>query len=72
MSDDFDWSDEGSVVVHRQDAIAIYTNPDNNLVIREQRWPDDDTFIVIDRRFARAVIEAMERVLRETSPATQF
>lgn len=52
MSDDFDWTNENKdIVVRRQDAIAVYSNP------------DDDTFIVIPRSGARRFIEAIERLL---------
>jgi len=69
MSDDFDWGDKDSVVVKSQDAIAVYANGDNDLVIRRQQaWDEnEDVFIVISRNYARHVIEAMERVLKETS-----
>jgi hypothetical protein len=67
MADGFEWDDPSVLVVPRQDAIAVYTDRDANLVIRRQgEWPDDD-FVVIDRRSARKVIEAMERIL--TQPA---
>lgn len=72
MSNDFNWtSQEDSVVIPRQDAIAVYSNPQGGIVIRrEADFPseDEDVFIVIDRKHARAVIEAIERELRE--PAT--
>lgn len=69
MSDDFDWSDKESVVVRPQDAIAVYANGDNDIVVRRERsWnEDDDVFIIISRQHCRAVIEAMERTLRETT-----
>lgn len=68
MSDEFKWNDRESVVVKSQDAIAVYANDDNDLVIRRQQaWDEDeDVFIVISRQYARHVIEAMERVLKET------
>jgi hypothetical protein len=67
LTDDFDWNEEDAVVVQRQDALAVYANPDGNLVVRQQRWPDEDVFIVINRQQVRRVIEAMERVLKEAS-----
>ena len=54
------------MVVHRQDAVALYLNPDNDIVIRrEADWPDeaDDAVIVIPRAAARRFIEALERLL---------
>ncbi|MDH2381188.1 hypothetical protein [Bradyrhizobium sp. CER78] len=69
MSDNFSWADKDCVVVPSQDAIAVYANANNDLVIRRERtWDEDeDTFIVISRRYTRTVIEAMERVLKETA-----
>ncbi|MCK1553128.1 hypothetical protein IVB11_29840 [Bradyrhizobium sp. 177] len=71
MTDDFNWNDRESVVVKPQDAIAVYANDDNDLVIRRQQaWDEnEDTFVVISRQSARHVIEAMERVLKETAKA---
>jgi hypothetical protein len=69
MTDDFDWSDRDCVVVKSQDAVAVYANNDGDLVIRRERsWnEEDDTLIVISRQHVRRIIEAMERVLKETS-----
>ena len=68
MSDEkFNWSGEDpEVVIARQDAVAVYLNPDNDIVIRRQAdWPDEDedAFIVIPRSAARRFIEAIERLL---------
>jgi len=63
----YDWSGENpAVVIARQDAVAVYLNPDNDIVVRRQAdWPDedDDVFIVIPRSAARRFIEALERLL---------
>jgi len=63
----YDWTSENpSVVIQRQDAVAVYLNPDNDIVIRRQAdWPDedDDAFVVIPRAAARRFIEALERLL---------
>ncbi|WP_407122694.1 hypothetical protein [Bradyrhizobium sp. STM 3561] len=71
MEDDgvnFSWNDDdGAVVVQHQDAIAVYSNPRGDVVIRRQhRWDEDeDTVIVITRSQAPAVIKAIEKVLAE-------
>jgi hypothetical protein len=44
---DFDWNDTESVVLHEQPATACYFNEDGGLVIRQRRWPDDDSWVVI-------------------------
>jgi hypothetical protein len=49
---DFAWSaDQEDIVLREQPSIAIYRNPYDGIVIRqERRWDeDDDTFIVINR-----------------------
>jgi hypothetical protein len=70
MSDDsadFSWRETDAVVVRQQDAIAIYSNPDGDLVIRRrQAWDeDDDVWIVVAQSQIRTVIDAMEKVLKE-------
>lgn len=69
MSDaeDFSWRDTDAVVVRQQDAIAVYSNPDGDLVIRRRRaWDEeDDVWIVVGQTQIRSVIDAMEKVLKE-------
>lgn len=70
MNDDteeFSWRDTDAVVVRQQDAIAVYSNPDGDLVIRRRRaWDeDDDVWIVVAQAQVRTVIGAMEKVLNE-------
>jgi hypothetical protein len=44
----FDWDkDKNSIALESQDRTAIYCNPSGHLVIRQERWPDDDSYIVI-------------------------
>lgn len=66
-SADFSWRDTDAVVVRQQDAIAVYSNPDGDLVIRRRRaWDeDDDVWIVVAQTQIRTVIDAMEKVLTE-------
>ena len=45
---DFDWSDSSSVVLPDQHAVAIYFNPEGELVICQRNWPDDDTHVFIN------------------------
>jgi hypothetical protein len=68
---EFKWNDTQSVVVKQQDAIAVYANPDDDIVIRRrQAWDEqDDVFIVIGQTQARTVIAAMERVIKEIEGA---
>lgn len=66
-TEDFSWRDAGAGVVRQQDAIAVYSNPDGDLVIRRRRASDedDDVWIVVTQTQIRTVIDAMERVLKE-------
>jgi len=36
-SQDFSWRDTDAVVVRQQDAIAVYSNPDGDLLIRRRQ-----------------------------------
>jgi hypothetical protein len=55
------------VVVRQQDAIAVYGNPDGDLVIRRrQAWDEDeDVWIVVAKTQIQTVIDAMTKVLKE-------
>ena len=66
-NEDFSWRDTDAVVVRQQDAIAVYSNPDGELVIRRRRaWDeDDDVWIVVAQTQIRTVIDAMEKVLKD-------
>jgi hypothetical protein len=66
-TEDFSWRDTDAVVVRQQDAIAVYSNPDGDLVIRRRRaWDEeDDIWIVVAQTQVRTVIDAMEKVLKE-------
>jgi hypothetical protein len=45
--EDFDWSQDDSVILPEQPATAAYFNKREELVIRQRRWPDDDVVIFI-------------------------
>jgi hypothetical protein len=66
-SGDFSWRETDAVVVRQQDAIAVYSNPDGDLVIRRrQAWDEEeDVWIVVAQTQIRTVIDAMEKVLKE-------
>jgi hypothetical protein len=63
MSDNFDWNDCTAVVLPRRslDAVAVYSNPHHDLVIRAQRdeYHDDDRCIIVAREGAIAVAYAV-------------
>jgi hypothetical protein len=66
-SGDFSWRETDAMVVRQQDAIAVYSNPDGDLVIRRrQAWDEDeDVWIVVAQTQIRTVIDAMEKVLKQ-------
>jgi hypothetical protein len=80
MRDVFDWDGiADNIVVPEQAAIAVYTNPKGNIVIRQagQYGPDEDQWIVLAPSHARALAEAITReagldhepMLQLTAPA---
>ena len=67
----FDWNSE-EVVIKAVEAIAVYTNPHGDIVIRQQDTsdglrPDGDPFIVIPRDRVAAVLAAVQKELEEKS-----
>ncbi|MPZ36764.1 MAG: hypothetical protein GEU95_01660 [Rhizobiales bacterium] len=68
MSDEdrFEWH-EGIIVVPEQMAIAVYTNPNNEVVIRQsgRYGPDEDQWVVVAPEHALRLAEA---IIREAGP----
>lgn len=62
MTPEFDWSAE-SPVIPEQAAIAVYTNPHGNIVVRQagQYGPDEDTWIVLAPGHAAALADAIRK-----------
>lgn len=59
---EFVWaSDESAVVFKTVQGVAVYPNPDGDIVIRQQAGPldDDDEVIVIPRERGEALIAAL-------------
>ena len=70
-SDSFDWFDNECVVVPEQEALAVYPNPDGDVVIRrEARWDEnEDPFFVLledDAMVTRLAVET-DMLLQPTS-----
>ena len=64
-SNDFSWSDEALIVVKRVDAIAVYKNPQGDIVIRqESRTGDEDNIIIVPAQYAYTLVESMQRLLK--------
>lgn len=55
MSDEFDWSLETPVIM-AQLAVTVYWNARGELVIRQERWCDDeDDLVIVTRENARTL-----------------
>jgi hypothetical protein len=64
-SNDFSWSDEALIVVKRVDAIAVYKNPQGDIVIRqESRAGDEDNIVIVPAQYAYTLVESMQRLLK--------
>jgi len=69
---EFDWYGDDTIVVQEQLAVAVYTNPRGNVVIRQKAdWCDeDDIWIVISPDRAGAVARAILALVEpEAEPA---
>jgi hypothetical protein len=64
QEDVFDWHRDDSIALERQLSIAIYLNPRDHLVIRQEREADqdEDTFIYIAPQNIAAFIDHLCRV----------
>lgn len=70
MSDSvhFRWEpDDESVVFESVQAVAVYSNPSGDIVIRQQAGPldDDDAVIVVPRDRGEALIYALRAEMEE-------
>jgi hypothetical protein len=65
--EDFDWSNDPSIVLRSQPATAIYHNGSGGLVIRQERsWCEDsDPYVHISPENAVAFMEALAKRARE-------
>ena len=64
-NDDFSWSDDALVVVKRVDAIAVYRNPEGDIVVRqERRGGNEDSVIIVPGQYAYTLVESLQRLLK--------
>ena len=62
---DFSWSDDTLVVVKRVDAIAVYRNPEGDIVIRqERRGGNEDNIVIVPGQQAYTLVESIQRLLK--------
>jgi hypothetical protein len=64
----FDWTSKEAIAVDQQDAIAIYSNDNGEVVIRRQKdWnEEEDSVIVVAPAYVRQFIEAIERTFKQS------
>jgi len=64
MTPDFDWHDSDSIVIRLQPGVAVYLNPHDEVVIRQEDQYDvsDDHFVYIARDNVLKVVERMLEV----------
>jgi hypothetical protein len=60
----FDWAAKESIVVKRVDPIAIYTDDQGDIIIRQQLAASLDSVITIPARHVHSVIEGLQRELK--------
>lgn len=64
IADGFKWLNDDSVVIQRVDAVAVYINERNEVVIRqENQVGDGDAIIVIPVRCVPDLMEALQNVI---------
>lgn len=70
---DFNWgSDNDSIIIPHQPAIAVYFNPRGEVVIRQEGHyrPDEDHWIVVQIQNLDPLIDQLQRIAsREIEPA---
>jgi hypothetical protein len=63
--DEFSWSDETLVVVKRVDAIAVYRNPEGDIIVRqERRGGEEDNVVIVPGQYAYTLVESIQRLLK--------
>ena len=60
-TNEFSWSDKESVVIEKVDAIAVYTSPRGDIVIRQEGNMEDDSIIVVPQLRLNDLISALRR-----------
>lgn len=58
---DFNWKDDDSVIVKPFEGIAVYTNPNGDIVLRQTNDCDEDRLIFIPPMFVDEVVAAILR-----------
>ncbi len=67
MGDDWNWNTElgkQSTVVKSVKALAVYTNEDGDIVIRQEGYGSEDEYVVIPRKSVNDVIKAIRAELK--------
>jgi hypothetical protein len=61
-SRDFSWADTEHVVLRCQPQTAVYLNPHDEVVIRQEAWPDEDVWVRIHRTNLWPLIARLQEI----------
>ena len=60
MLDPLDWNDSASVLIQPVEAVAVYINPNNDVVLRQQNaLLDDDSVVIIPKQHINLLISRL-------------
>jgi hypothetical protein len=60
MSDDFNWCDTDSIVVPSQPCIAVYINPHDAVVLRQEGpYPEEDQWVYVTKPNVPSLVQAL-------------
>ena len=67
---EFSWNDTDSVIIKEVSATAVYLNPNNDVVIRQQNpTQSDDAFIIIPKQCVKPLITRLKALAKEAKNA---
>jgi hypothetical protein len=68
-ANEFSWNDDDCVVVPQVDAVAVYSNPSADIVIR-QRHPmgEDDHVVIVPRKHFKSFMTALRDEFKRSKP----
>jgi hypothetical protein len=57
----FSWKDTQNIIIEHVDAVAVYSNPKGDIVIRQgNSMGEDDAVIIVPRSRAQDLIQALQ------------
>ena len=67
QDDSFDWRDDPAIVCRGHGPVAAYLNAAGQIVIRQESWPDDDPYIVINVECGHHLVGALQTLIAEAA-----